>query len=144
MDKDRYRSDLDPIRTAHGITRQHLRGKAQCVLNPWSHDTTGPGGQASSQSALLTILSVPPLSNLCRTQQRTPVTRPITNNYATDTVTLHRRGIIPTVSLFVIFCCEILMTMSRADPWGLNLHSRKGFYGSGHCRLPRWGASQMP
>ena len=72
----------------HGITRQHLRGKAQCVLNPWSHDTTGLGGQASSQSALLTILSVPPLSNLCRTQQRTPVTRPITNNYATDTVTL--------------------------------------------------------
>ena len=44
----------------HGITRQHLRGKAQCVLNPWSHDTTRRGGQASSQSALLTILSVPP------------------------------------------------------------------------------------
>ena len=71
------------------------------------------------------------------------VTRPITNNYATDTVTLHRRGIIPTVSLFVIFCCEILMTMSRADPWG-EFTFQKGFlwaqivarHGGELCRCP--------
>ena len=40
VDKGRYTSDLGPIRTANGRTRQHMRGKAQYVLNP-THDEAG-------------------------------------------------------------------------------------------------------
>ena len=80
-------------------------------------------------------------------QQRPAVTPPITNNYATDTVTLP-----PTLSTIVrkentiiptFFCREILTTMSGTAPWA-KFTFQKGFLWVGPLVGGTVGDPQMP
>ena len=116
------------------------------------HDVEGEGdnaglGRKGPVSGSYDLIGLRAFIKPLPDQQRPAVTPPITNNYATNTVTLP-----PTPSTIVRKENTIIPTFFAVKYWrrclerllGQNLHSRKGFYGLGHWWAARWEIRRCP
>ena len=131
------------------LTTHDVRVKVctECVTTLKGKGTTQGKGRKGPVSGSYDLIGLRAFIKPLPDQQRPAVTPPITNNYATNTVTLP-----PTPSTIVRKENTIIPTFFAVKYWrrclerllGQNLHSRKGFYGLGHWWAARWEIRRCP